>query len=77
MLRHILRRIFVTLFLACALAMSHAQAGNSPQSSFDQLIDLPKGDDYLYLAAWDVTTGRLGILQVALDVSKPRKQSSN
>jgi hypothetical protein len=45
MLRHILRRIFVTLFLACALAMSHAQAGNSPQSSFDQLIDLPKGDD--------------------------------
>jgi hypothetical protein len=57
--------------------MSHAQAGNSPQSSFDQLIDLPKGDDYLYLAAWDVTTGRLGTLQVALDVSKPRKQSSH
>jgi VWFA-related protein len=43
----------------------------------DQLIDLPRGDDYLYLAAWDVTTGRLGTLQVALDVSKPHKQASN
>ncbi len=43
----------------------------------DQLIDLPKGDDYLYLAAWDATSGRLGTLQVALNVSKSHKQASN
>jgi hypothetical protein len=36
----------------------------------DKLIDLQKGDDYLYLAVWDVTSHRLGTLQIALNVPK-------
>jgi VWFA-related protein len=43
----------------------------------DQLIDLPKGDDYLYLAAWDATSGRLGTVQVSLSVPKPQKLAGN
>jgi len=36
----------------------------------DKLIDLQKGDDYLYLAVWDETSHRLGTLQIALNVPK-------
>jgi len=36
----------------------------------DKLIDLQKGDDYLYLAVWDVTSHRLGTLQIAVSVPK-------
>jgi VWFA-related protein len=36
----------------------------------DKLIDLQTGDDYLYLAVWDVTSRRLGTLQIALNVPK-------
>lgn len=36
----------------------------------DKLIDLQTGDDYLYLAVWDVTSQRLGTLQIALNVPK-------
>jgi VWFA-related protein len=36
----------------------------------DKLIDLQKGDDYLYLAVWDLTNHRLGTLQIALNVPK-------
>jgi VWFA-related protein len=35
----------------------------------DKLIDLQKGDDYVYLAVWDTTSHRLGTLQIALNVS--------
>jgi VWFA-related protein len=33
---------------------------------FDQQINLKKDDDYLYLAVWDMTGGRLGTLQIPL-----------
>ena len=39
----------------------------------NQQINLQKGDEYLYLAVWDMASGRLGTLQVALDVTKPHK----
>jgi VWFA-related protein len=39
---------------------------------FDQQINLPKGEDYLYIALWDLTNGRLGTLQLPLDVEKPK-----
>lgn len=38
--------------------------------AFDQQINLPKGEDYLYIALWDLTNGRLGTLQLPLDVEK-------
>jgi VWFA-related protein len=37
---------------------------------FNQQINLPKGQDYLYIAVWDMATGRLGTVQVPLIVSK-------
>ena len=40
----------------------------------DQQINLEKGDEYLYLAVWDMASGRLGTLQIPLDVHKPPKQ---
>lgn len=41
--------------------------------SINQPIDLEKGDEYLYLAVWDLATGRLGTLQISLDVRKTGK----
>lgn len=37
----------------------------------DQYIDLHKGQSYLYLATWDMNSGRLGTLQVPLKVAAP------
>jgi VWFA-related protein len=42
--------------------------------SIDQPVALQKGDEYLYLAVWDLTSGRLGTLQIALSVPKPPKE---
>ena len=43
--------------------------------AIDQQVYLQKGDEYLYLAVWDMTTGRLGTLQIMLDVTKPPKRT--
>ena len=40
---------------------------------FGQRLNLKKDDDYLYLAVWDMTSGRLGTLQIPLQVSKTAK----
>ena len=39
----------------------------------DQRIYLHKGQSYLYLAAWDMNSGRLGTLQIPLQVAEPGK----
>jgi len=39
---------------------------------FDQQINLPKGEDYLYIALWDLINGRLGTLQLPVNVEKPK-----
>ena len=41
--------------------------------AIDEQVYLQKGDEYLYLAVWDTATGRLGTLQIMLDVTKPPK----
>jgi VWFA-related protein len=43
--------------------------------TFDQRLNLKKDDEYLYLAVWDMTSGRLGTLQVPVHVPKPEKQA--
>lgn len=43
---------------------------------FDQQINLPDGEDDLYIVVWDTTTGRFGTVSVSLDVAKPRKAKS-
>lgn len=40
---------------------------------FDQRVNLPTGLDYLYLMLWDTTTGRLGTINLPVDVKKPTK----
>jgi hypothetical protein len=37
---------------------------------FDQQFSLPKGQDYLFVAVWDTLSGRLGTVQVPLNVAK-------
>jgi VWFA-related protein len=37
---------------------------------FDELIYLPKGSDYLYLAVWDTATGRMGTLNIPVQVAR-------
>ncbi len=41
--------------------------------AIDEQVYLQKGDEYLYLLVWDMTNGRLGTLQIMLDVTKPPK----
>jgi hypothetical protein len=43
--------------------------------TFDQQLNLKKDDEYLYLAVWDITSGRLGTLQVPVHAPKPEKQA--
>ncbi len=43
------------------------------EMKFDEEIDLPRGEDYLYLVVWDATTGRMGTMNVSLNVKKPAK----
>jgi VWFA-related protein len=51
------------------------QATPNGMLSLDQEIDVPKGQTYLYLAVWDTVTGRVGTLQLSLDVTKPIEKS--
>lgn len=41
--------------------------------AIDQRLNLKKNDEFLYLAVWDMTSGRLGTLQVPVQVPKPGK----
>jgi hypothetical protein len=47
--------------------------GPSRHFPFRQQINLPKGEEYLYIAVWDMATGRLGTLQLPLDVEKTKE----
>lgn len=42
-----------------------------------QQINLHKGQNYLYMAVWDMGTGRLGTLQFPLKVTAPGKDKKN
>jgi hypothetical protein len=46
------------------------RANPGVQLAFDQQLILQKNDEYLYLAVWDMTSGRLGTLQVPLKAPK-------
>lgn len=40
--------------------------------TFDEEVNLPKGENYLYLVVWDPATGRLGTMNLSLNVKKAR-----
>jgi VWFA-related protein len=58
--------------LTFALNAEELKANPPPKFGFDQQINLPKGEDYLYIALWDMTNGRLGTIQLPLDVEKTK-----
>ena len=45
-------------------------SGPSPQLTFDQKINLPDGQDFLYLGVWNPETGRVGTVQIPFTVTK-------
>ncbi|MGB0124232.1 MAG: hypothetical protein WBP63_12410, partial [Silvibacterium sp.] len=46
----------------------------NPLLTVHQQINLRKGQNYLYLAVWDMASGRLGTLQIPLKVAAPPKE---
>lgn len=58
-----------------SLDATKLSAAQNAYFSFDQRINLRKGQNYLYLAVWDMSSGRLGTLRVPFEVSKPSKAS--
>jgi VWFA-related protein len=44
---------------------------------FNQTLNLPAGQTYLYLAVWDMTTGRLGTMTADVEVKKPSTIAGN
>jgi VWFA-related protein len=54
------------------LSFNGDKLSKTPNASltFDQQFNLPKGEDYLVVAVWDTTTGRLGTIQVPVNVAK-------
>lgn len=55
--------------------LKSAALEKNPHALFnlDQQLNLPKGENYLYLAVWDLTNGRLGTVQMPVEVKKPAK----
>lgn len=57
------------------LRVNKAVAQGNPEATltFDQQINLPRGQDYLDIGVWDMTTGRMGMLSVPVAVSKAKR----
>jgi VWFA-related protein len=58
------------------LGVDEAKVHSDPKAVivFDQQINLPRGQDYLDIGLWDMTSGRMGMLSVPVAVSKPKKE---
>jgi hypothetical protein len=59
--------------LKFALGVDQQKARGLPDAKliFAQSVNLPEGSNYLYLGLWDMTTGRTGTVNAAVDVKKP------
>ena len=47
-----------------------AASGRAPRLGFDQDINLPDGEDFLYIGLWNTATGRVGTVQIPFNVKK-------
>ena len=56
--------------LTFALDEEKLKVDRTEEFAFEQRINLPKGEDYLYIALWDTANGRVGTLQLPLNVEK-------
>jgi hypothetical protein len=59
--------------LKFTLGVDQQKARSLPDAklSFAHTVNLPQGSTYLYLGVWDMTTGRMGTVNAAVDVKKP------
>jgi hypothetical protein len=59
--------------LKFALGVDQQEVRSLPDAKlhFAQSVNLPQGSNYLYLGLWDMTTGRMGTVNAAVDVKKP------
>jgi VWFA-related protein len=59
--------------LKFALGIDEQKLKDTPDARlyFSQTINLPQGSNFLYLGLWDMTTGRMGTVNAAVDVRKP------
>jgi VWFA-related protein len=59
--------------LKFTLGVNQQKARSDPNARliFSQIVNLPKGSNYLYLGLWDTTTGRMGTVNAAVDVKQP------
>jgi len=60
--------------LKFALGIDEQKLRSLPNAKlyFSQTVNLPQGSNYLYLGVWDMTTGRMGTVNAAVDVNKPQ-----
>ncbi|HEV2577070.1 MAG TPA: VWA domain-containing protein [Acidobacteriaceae bacterium] len=61
----------VTKKVILGVSQEHAAALQSgAKISFDQVVNLPDGNDSLFVVVWNTDTGRLGTVQIPLTVGK-------
>jgi hypothetical protein len=60
--------------LKFSLGINEQVAKSDPDAKVDiaQPVNLPTGNNYLYLGVWDMSTGRMGTVNAAVDVKKPK-----
>jgi VWFA-related protein len=59
--------------LKFTLSIDEQKARSLPNAklNFALTVNVPQGSNYLYLGLWDMTTGRMGTVNAAVDVKKP------
>jgi len=57
------------------LDVEKLRAAPASKLAVDEPIDLPTGEDYLYVAVWDLRTGRMGAVEVTANVPKASRKS--
>jgi hypothetical protein len=60
--------------LRFALDINEQVAKSNPDTKLNivQPVNLPSGSNFLYLGVWDISTGRMGTVNAAVDVKTPK-----
>jgi hypothetical protein len=59
--------------LKFSLGIDEQKARSEPNApvNISHPVNLPRGSSYLFLGLWDMSTGRMGTVNAAVDVQKP------
>ena len=66
----------LTQQVTATFSLDNLRASSQPVYTFDQRIDLKHGENYLYLGVWDMNTGQFGTIQLSLDASQSKIEST-